>query len=100
MYRNRAYFGAGNGSVWLDNVNCKGSESSLLNCKHRPVGDNNCAHTEDVSVICFDNGKITFQCRYTHFNNSIDPYNNKTVCSTPLDDKVWSSMRYLRQSIA
>ena len=56
VYRNRAYFGAGNGSIWLDDVRCIGSETSLLDCGHNAVGENNCEHKEDVSVMCIDTG--------------------------------------------
>lgn len=56
VYRNRAYFGAGNGIIWLDDVKCKGSETSLLDCEHKAIGQNNCEHKEDVSVLCIDTG--------------------------------------------
>ena len=47
-----AYFGAGSGQILLDNVNCSGSERSIVNCKHRGWGVENCGHSEDASVIC------------------------------------------------
>ncbi|XP_019855586.1 PREDICTED: deleted in malignant brain tumors 1 protein-like, partial [Amphimedon queenslandica] len=45
-----AYFGQGNGSIVMDNVQCDGSESYLTNCTH--ITNHNCAHSEDAGVRC------------------------------------------------
>ena len=47
-----ARFGAGSGQIWLDDVRCTGSESSIENCPHDGWGIQNCDHGEDASVIC------------------------------------------------
>ena len=47
-----AHFGAGSGQIWLDNVNCVGSEDSIENCPHNGWGSHNCGHHEDASVVC------------------------------------------------
>lgn len=47
-----AYFGAGTGQIWMDDLHCDGTELSLDNCRFRPWGTNNCGHNEDLSVIC------------------------------------------------
>ena len=45
-----AYFGQGNGSIVMDNVQCDGSESYLTNCTH--ITNHNCGHYEDAGVRC------------------------------------------------
>ena len=47
-----AHFGQGSGNIFLDDVMCLGSESSLLQCYHRPIGHHDCTHEEDAGVSC------------------------------------------------
>ena len=49
---NRAVFGQGTGPVLLSNVECTGTESSLLSCSH--AGDDifYCSHSSNAGVIC------------------------------------------------
>ncbi|NXL52982.1 DMBT1 protein, partial [Podilymbus podiceps] len=47
-----ARFGLGSGSIFLDNVQCRGDEPSLQMCRHNGWGVHNCRHVEDASVIC------------------------------------------------
>ena len=51
-----ARYGQGTGPIWLDDVDCSGSETSLLLCPHSWMDDYNCGHHEDVSVQCRGNG--------------------------------------------
>uniref|UniRef100_A0A087XXD5 Soluble scavenger receptor cysteine-rich domain-containing protein SSC5D n=1 Tax=Poecilia formosa TaxID=48698 RepID=A0A087XXD5_POEFO len=53
-----AFFGQGQGDIWLDDVNCIGNESSLLHCRRPPFGENNCGHGEDAGVICSANLRL------------------------------------------
>ena len=45
-----AHFGQGTGPIWLDNLHCTGIEQNMLQCQG--IGNLDCYHSEDVSVIC------------------------------------------------
>ncbi|CAJ1063817.1 deleted in malignant brain tumors 1 protein-like [Xyrichtys novacula] len=47
-----AFFGRGNGPIWLGNVGCLGNETSITDCRHPGFGVHDCAHAEDASVTC------------------------------------------------
>lgn len=39
--------------LWLDDVDCKGRENSLLSCQHRFFGTHNCdSYKETAGVVC------------------------------------------------
>uniref|UniRef100_A0A4W4DYR4 SRCR domain-containing protein n=1 Tax=Electrophorus electricus TaxID=8005 RepID=A0A4W4DYR4_ELEEL len=47
-----AHFGPGSGPIWMDNVTCSGSESTLKNCRSAGWGKHNCNQTNNVGIIC------------------------------------------------
>ncbi len=42
----------GVGQIWMDNVNCGGGESRVVDCPFNGFGFHNCIHQEDVGVLC------------------------------------------------
>ncbi|XP_052789613.1 scavenger receptor cysteine-rich type 1 protein M130-like isoform X2 [Mya arenaria] len=48
--------------IWLDDVECTGSEQSIADCTHRiPWGSHNCNHNQDVGVVCSSISAINIQ---------------------------------------
>uniref|UniRef100_A0A674K3K8 SRCR domain-containing protein n=1 Tax=Terrapene triunguis TaxID=2587831 RepID=A0A674K3K8_9SAUR len=47
-----AAFGEGTGPIWVETLNCRGTESSLWDCPAKPWDKSNCAHKEDAAVNC------------------------------------------------
>lgn len=45
---------SGQGAIWLNDVNCSGSESKLLDCHFNNV-TYQCYHWHDIGVHCFIN---------------------------------------------
>ncbi|VDI61640.1 Hypothetical predicted protein [Mytilus galloprovincialis] len=44
----------GTGIIWLDDVNCSGFESKLTDCVHPGWSEEDCGHTEDVGLYCYN----------------------------------------------
>ncbi|XP_030053424.1 deleted in malignant brain tumors 1 protein isoform X2 [Microcaecilia unicolor] len=47
-----AYFGQGEGSIWLNDVNCRGTESVLSHCPAALKIKHGCNHGRDASIVC------------------------------------------------
>ncbi|XP_052275321.1 deleted in malignant brain tumors 1 protein-like isoform X1 [Dreissena polymorpha] len=86
-------FGGAKGPIWMDDVNCNGTETSLQQCVHNPWGVSNCGHGQDVAVQCNTSTLPNVQLRLAGSNQGNQGrvevlYNNTwgTVC----DDR-WSA---------
>ncbi|XP_075139571.1 scavenger receptor cysteine-rich type 1 protein M130-like [Leptodactylus fuscus] len=47
-----AMFGDGSGPIWLSEVQCKGYERALQDCRSQRWNPSDCHHKEDAGVIC------------------------------------------------
>ena len=45
-------FNYGSGHIWLDDLQCTATDTTLLSCRHRGIGSHNCGHYEDIAVFC------------------------------------------------
>ena len=84
----------GTGQIWLDDVNCLGTETRLIDCPANPLGIQNCAHNEDAGVSCqttsCTQGAIRLQGGTTANSGRVDICNNNdwgTVC-----DDLWGNV--------
>ncbi|XP_025101965.1 deleted in malignant brain tumors 1 protein-like isoform X2 [Pomacea canaliculata] len=84
-------YGAGAGEIILNDVYCKGTESSLVECYHNRLYHHNCRHSDHVGVTCDKFGPVT--ARLANGDRKAGRleifYNGKwsTVCNNGFGDK-------------
>ena len=49
-------FGEGSGDIYLDNVECTGTEARLEDCPHLGIGIHNCLPSQHAGVVCSNTG--------------------------------------------
>uniref|UniRef100_A0A663EWZ6 SRCR domain-containing protein n=1 Tax=Aquila chrysaetos chrysaetos TaxID=223781 RepID=A0A663EWZ6_AQUCH len=54
-----AAFGEGTGPIWLEQVECRGTEPSLQDCWAQPGDSGACRHKEDAAVNCSGDGRVS-----------------------------------------
>ncbi|XP_043558501.1 deleted in malignant brain tumors 1 protein-like isoform X2 [Chiloscyllium plagiosum] len=52
-------FERGNGTIWIDEIKCKGSELFLWDCQLSVMANHDCEHKEDVNLICSGHQEFT-----------------------------------------
>ena len=78
----RAYFGAGSGPIHLDDVECRGDEETLAQCRHKAAGDHDCTHAQDAGVICTpSHAEAACICPFAPLQFSIDVVSYVAMCS-------------------
>ncbi|XP_041038152.1 deleted in malignant brain tumors 1 protein-like [Carcharodon carcharias] len=71
-----AHFGAATGSFWLDDVECKGTESNLFPCRAKSLGEHNCSSGEAASVICLDSIQVRLVAGNDSCSGRVEVYHN------------------------
>ena len=82
----------GTGAIWLDDVECTGNETRLIDCPARPIGSHNCRHSEDVGIRCSpffcNHGDVRLQGSPAPNEGRVEICNNNvwgTVCEDSWD---------------
>ena len=57
-------FGINTGDIWLENVQCFGSEEVLVDCSFSARVSPNCTHQEDIGVRCQPQQSEFRRCSY------------------------------------
>ena len=67
--RHSAFYGKGRGKkIWLDDVDCVGTEWTIGNCLHQGWNAHNCRHSDDAGVICSSGKYLCTYVIYVPFN--------------------------------
>jgi len=89
--------------IWLDDVRCSGSEQDINECYHRPWGQHNCGHSEDVVIGCSNTPWTTFPTRrpwtrrpWTDRPWTDRPWTDRPWTDRPWTDRPWTDRPYTR----
>ena len=103
IVRSPRRFGEGAGPIYLDNVDCSGNESRLIDCpriaRAQTIGTHNCVHREDAGAICSDEpvlvddsaaGSLRLAGGSSDLEGRVEVFHNGrwgTVCDDLWDDR-------------
>ncbi|XP_050302204.1 uncharacterized protein LOC126740288 [Anthonomus grandis grandis] len=79
--RKEAFYGQSTGPIWLDQVSCKGNETTLEKCTHWDWGETNCDHSEDVGIECSESYIEVDPKRNTQNSGEWSDYQSQTTHS-------------------
>ncbi|NXM65641.1 DMBT1 protein, partial [Serilophus lunatus] len=48
----------GSGPIWMDDIDCTGTENALSECAHGDWGQHECDHSEDAGVTCSGSRRV------------------------------------------
>lgn len=86
----RAYYGQGQGPIWIDQINCPSSAKTLLDCSPSPSkwGEHDCTKREDAGVKCLR--KFPRKPQFMHLRLSCPQCTQNGQCS-PCPKKIHPS---------
>ena len=61
IYPHRFQPGQSQQPIFLDDLHCNGSESSLISCPHLGIDNHDCSHSKDVGLVCNALSKSSFK---------------------------------------
>ncbi|XP_055493502.1 deleted in malignant brain tumors 1 protein-like [Leucoraja erinacea] len=83
-----AFYGEATGNIWLDGVNCNGTEPALDQCPASPWRVNNCTHGEYAGVSCSGPVPVRLVNGNNMCSGRVEVYHNSTwgtVCGRSWD---------------
>ncbi|XP_049340560.1 deleted in malignant brain tumors 1 protein-like [Astyanax mexicanus] len=82
----KSHFGSGSGPIWMDDVDCSGSESRLKNCRSPVWVKHDCNETHNSGVIC-SGARLVLGSRCSERVEVLHGESWVTVCDADFDQQ-------------